>query len=165
MSARLELPPRRLSTTVKVSIANCRLFVTVGFYDDEKRIPGELFMTLDHAGVKERTLVDALARMTSLAIQSGASLEVAMGQWLGLKGEVCGPVQGDPQIKFCTSALDYVARFVLLNFCGHTELGHGLPALPTPTDMAGDAHSVVSGQSDLREREDVTRLQQEEGQG
>ena len=165
MSARLELPPRRLSTTVKVSIANCRLFVTVGFYDDEKRIPGELFMTLDHAGVKERTLVDALARMTSLAIQSGASLEVAMGQWLGLKGEVCGPVQGDPQIKFCTSALDYVARFILYNFCGHTELGHGLPALPTPTDMAGDAHSGVSGQSDLLERQDFTRLQQEEGQG
>ena len=165
MSQRIDLPPRRPATTIKVRIANCRLIVTVGFYDKEKKIPGELFMTLEDAGVKERTLVDALARMTSLAIQFGAPLEVAMGQWLGLKGEVCGPVQGDPQIKFCTSALDYVARFVLLNFCGHTELGHGLPALPTPTDMAGDAHSGVSGQSDLREREDVTRLQQEEGQG
>ena len=163
MSVRLTLPVRRLSLTQKVRIASCTFYCTVGFYDEEKKIPGELFMTLDHAGAKERTLVDALARMTSLAIQFGAPLEVAMGQWLGLKGEVCGPVQGDPQIKFCTSALDYVARFVLLNFCGHTELGHGQP-LPVPTDLSADAHSGVSGQSDLLERQDVMRLHQDEGQ-
>ncbi len=125
MSIRIELPSRRQSVTQKVKIAGCTLFITVGFYDEDKTLPGEIFLILDDAGEKERILVDCLARMTSVAIQYGAPIHDLMErQWLGLKGKVCGPVQGDDRIKNCTSALDYCARYLLVHYCHRDDLAH-----------------------------------------
>jgi len=154
MSMRLELPPRRESITQKAKIAGCTLYLTVGFFDEERTLPGEIFLTLDNAGSKERILVDALARMTSLALQRGAPLEEAMGQWLGMKGEVCGSVQGDHRIKHCQSALDYVARHMLVYYGQRDDLAH----LPPAHGLGATSTCGVECQSCLHEKPRRERL-------
>lgn len=120
---RLELPARRETTRLKVRIGGTKLYLDLGFYPEPKAI-GEMFIVVERTGGHERFLLDELARMTSLAVQYGAPLEDLMEGWLGTKGKIAGPVEGDERIKFATSALDYVARHVLCHYYGRAELAH-----------------------------------------
>lgn len=118
------LPDRRESVTHRVSIGACKIYLTVGFYDQEKTRVGELFIALEKTGAERRWMMDEIARLASKLLQRGASLEEVSEMWLGTKAELGGPVQGDDRIKNCTSVLDYVARHLLVNYCGREELAH-----------------------------------------
>ena len=122
MTTRKIMPPRRYSIRQKAKIGRLNIYLDVGLYPDGK--VGELFITVEKTGGRERWLFDSLARMASLALQSGASLEHVAGQWVGTKGQPAGPVQGDARIKYCTSPLDYAGRHLLVNFCGRDYLAH-----------------------------------------
>lgn len=123
MSQRIDLPSRRKSVTHKLKVNTSTIYLTVGFYDEERTVPGELFITIVGEGVVVRTLVDALARMTSMALQHGAKLEDLMQQWLGIKGKLCGPVTGDVEyVRFAESGLDAIAKHMLGRYCGYDEL-------------------------------------------
>jgi len=142
VSARIDLPARRRSVTHKLKVGGATIYLTVGFYDKELRVPGELFMTVDRAGEQVRTLVDCLARMTSFAIQHGAPLEGCMLQWLGVKGKLRGPVAGDEEtVKMAESAVDTIAKHMLIRYCGRDDLK---PKMPTKeaTDGPTDQHRV-----------------------
>mgnify|MGYP001568082521 FL=1 len=118
------LPDRRESVTHRVRIGTCKIYLTVGFYDTEKTSVGEVFIALEKTGAERRWMMDEIARLASKLIQRGASLDEVSEMWLGTKAEIGGPVQGDDRIKNCTSVLDYVARHLLVNYCGRDELAH-----------------------------------------
>jgi hypothetical protein len=123
MSQRIDLPSRRKSVTHKLKVNKSTIYLTVGFYDEARTLPGELFITIAGSGIQVRTLADALARMTSMALQHGAPLEDLMQQWLGIKGLLCGPVIGDHEfVRLADSGLDAIAKHMLARYCGWNEL-------------------------------------------
>lgn len=123
MSTRVDLPARRESVNHKLKVNGATIYLTVGFYDKEKTLPGEIFIIIAGAGEIARTLVDCLARMTSIAIQYGAPLESLMLQWLGVRGKLCGPVSGDKEfVRFADSGLDAIAKHMLGRYCGWDHL-------------------------------------------
>ena len=118
------MPNRRESVTHRVRIGSCKIYVTVGFYDAEKSQVGELFVALEKTGAERRWMMDEISRLASKLLQRGCSLEEIGDMWLGTKSEIGGPVQGDDRIKNCTSILDYIARHLLVNYCGREDLAH-----------------------------------------
>jgi ribonucleoside-diphosphate reductase alpha chain len=118
------LPDRRESVTHRVTIGSCKMYITLGFYDAEKTRVGELFIALEKTGAERRWMMDEIARLASKLLQRGAPVEEVAEMWLGTKAELGGPVRGDDQIKNCTSVLDYVARHLLVTYCGREELAH-----------------------------------------
>jgi ribonucleoside-diphosphate reductase alpha chain len=124
MSGERPLPDCRLCTTHRVKIGSCKIYLTVGFYDEDKTQVGEVFIALEKTGAERRWMMDEIARLASKLLQRGHPLEEIGDMWLGTKAELGGPVQGDDRIKNCTSVLDYVARHLLVYYCGREELAH-----------------------------------------
>lgn len=118
------MPDRRESTTHRVIIGKSKLYVTVGFRDPERTLVGEVFVALEKTGSERRWMMDEIARLSSKLLQHGLPLEELGEMWIGTKSEFGGPVQGDDQIKNCTSILDYLGRHLLVNYCGREDLAH-----------------------------------------
>jgi len=118
------MPDRRECVTHRVTIGPCKLYVTLGFYDEEKTKVGELFVALEKTGAERRWMMDEISRLASKLLQRGTPLEEIGEMWLGTKSEIGGPVRGDDRIKNCTSILDYLARHLLVHYCGREELAH-----------------------------------------
>ena len=116
------MPDRRNVIRQKVKIGKTKVYFDVGFYEDGSI--GELFIVVERTGDHMRWLYDEVARLGSKLIQHGCPVEHVAEGWLGTKGKPAGPVQDDARIKHCTSVLDYVARHLLIYYCGREELAH-----------------------------------------
>ena len=122
-AVRRSLPARRLHITQKVKIAGQRTRYLSG-HDDAQ--PAEIFLRLKGSDCSSELigLYDVIARLMSLALQYGAPLEKVGDLLAGAKFAPCGPVSGHDHIKHCTSLPDLIGRHLLIEFCGHHELGH-----------------------------------------
>ena len=123
MSTRLALPSRRNHITQKVRIANQRtLYISV--HDDPS--PAEIFLRVKGADCTPETiaLYDVIARLMSLALQYGASLEKLGDLLRGAQFAPCGPVSGHDRLKHCSSLADLIGRHLLVEYCGRDELAH-----------------------------------------
>lgn len=123
MSTRLALPSRRNHITQKVRIANKRtLYISV--HDDPS--PAEIFLRVKGADCTPETiaLYDVIARLISVALQYGASLEKLGDLLTGAKFGPCWPVSGHDRLKHCSSLPDLIGRHLLIEYCGRDELAH-----------------------------------------
>jgi hypothetical protein len=119
-ASRRSLPARRSHITQKVKIAGQRtLYISV--HDDAH--PAEIFLRVKGPDCSSELigLYDVIARLMSLALQYGAPLE-KVGDLLA--GAKCGPVSGHDRLKHCSSLPDLIGRHLLVEYCGHHELGH-----------------------------------------
>lgn len=126
-SSRRSLPARRRHITQKVNIAGQRtLYVSV--HDDEH--PAEIFLRLKGADCTSELigLYDVIARLLSVALQYGASLEKLGDLLTGAKFAPCGPVSGHDHLKHCSSLPDLIGRHLLIEYCGRTDLAHIQPS-------------------------------------
>ncbi len=119
-----QMPDRRQNITQRATIGHAKVYLTLGFFDEEMKDVGEIFISLEKTGSERRWLMDEVARLASKLIQHGCPIETVMESWLGTKGKPAGPVQGDARIKNCTSILDYVARTILVSYCDRDDLAH-----------------------------------------
>lgn len=122
-SSRRSLPSRRNHITQKVRIADQRtLYISV--HDDPS--PAEVFLRVKGSDCAPETiaLYDVIARLMSMALQYGASLEKLGGLLSGAKFAPCGPVSGHHRLKHCSSLPDLIGRHLLVEYCGRHELGH-----------------------------------------
>lgn len=108
------LPPTRESITHKFSIGNHEGYLTIGFHEDGR--PGEIFLKMSKEGSTISGMCQAFCRAFSLAIQHGLPLEDAVVRFRGMRFEPMG-VTSNPQIPECSSIVDYVARYIELNYC------------------------------------------------
>ncbi len=123
MNQRLALPSRRNHITQKVRIGNQRtLYISV--HDDPS--PAEIFLRVKGADCTPETiaLYDVIARLMSLALQCGASLEKLGDLLTGAQFAPCGPVSGHDRLKHCSSLADLIGRHLLVEYCGRDELAH-----------------------------------------
>lgn len=123
MTARLTLPARRTHITQKVRIAHQRtLYISV--HDDLS--PAEIFLRVKGSDCTPETiaLYDVIARLMSVALQYGATLEKVGDLLTGAKFAPCGPVSGHDRLKHCSSLPDLIGRHLLVEYCGRDELAH-----------------------------------------
>ncbi len=128
MNERRELPARRETVRQRVKIYGAKgpfnLYVDVGFFDQARTEPGEVFMVLQKTGSEVRAMLDSIARTVSLGLQHGVPLETFVNLYLGTRFEPAGPVQGHEHIKFALSPLDFLARELGIRYCGREDLAH-----------------------------------------
>lgn len=110
---RRHLPDERQSVTHKFRVGDQEGYVTVGLFEDGT--PGEVFLKIAKEGSTVSGLTDAVALMTSIALQYGVSIEKIAAKLEQTRFEPYG-VTSNPEIPFATSILDYVFRWLRLRF-------------------------------------------------
>ena len=135
MSARRTLPSRRNHITQKVRIGGRTLYVSV--HDDQA--PAEIYLRVKGSDCTSETiaLYDVIARLMSIALQYGASLEKVGDLLTGAQFAPCGPVSGHDRLKHCSSLPDLIGRHLLIEYCGRDELAHVPPPNPQHNHQGG----------------------------
>lgn len=112
-AARKKLPARRASITHKFKISGMSVYLTVGLYEDGQ--PAEVFVTTSKLGSSMEGMVASWARLFSVALQSGMSLERLVRKHIGVRFEPSG-LTDNADIPVCTSLPDYVVRWLAREF-------------------------------------------------
>jgi ribonucleoside-diphosphate reductase alpha chain len=106
---REKMPVERASVTHKFSVGGHEGYITVGMYEDGR--PGEVFMKMSKEGSTLSGMVDGLALTISLGLQYGVPLKVFVDKLLNTRFEPSG-ITANPNIRFVSSVLDYIARWM-----------------------------------------------------
>jgi ribonucleoside-diphosphate reductase alpha chain len=106
---REKMPLERASVTHKFSVGGHEGYLTVGMYEDGR--PGELFIKMAKEGSTLSGVMDGLALTISLGLQYGVPLKVFVDKLVNTRFEPSG-ISANPQIRFATSVLDYIARWL-----------------------------------------------------
>ena len=93
-------------------------YITAGLFDDGT--PGEVFIKIAKEGSTVSGLTDAVALLTSIALQYGVSLEKLADKLEHTRFEPYGTTN-NPDIPFATSILDYIFRWLRLHFSEQSE--------------------------------------------
>jgi ribonucleoside-diphosphate reductase alpha chain len=120
---RRRLPETRTAVTHKFDIAGHEGYLTVGLFADNQ--PGELFITMAKEGSTIGGLMDCIATLTSLALQYGVPLEALARKFAHQRFEPSGFTK-NPEIRNASSIIDYVFRWMALQFVPGYREHHGL---------------------------------------
>jgi len=110
---RRHLPDERRSITHKFRVGEQEGYLTVGLYDEGA--PGEIFVNISKEGSTIRGLMDAVAMLTSVALQYGVPLQNLVDKFRGVHFEPAG-MTGNPQIPVSSSLVDYIFRWLESRF-------------------------------------------------
>ena len=108
------LPAVRKSLTHKFWINGHEGYLTIGLFEDNT--PGEIFIKMAKEGSTLSGLIQGFCRAFSLTLQHGLAPEDAVARFEGMRFEPMGPTR-NPQIPEASSILDYVARYIRIQFC------------------------------------------------
>lgn len=117
---RRALPTTRSSITHKFNVGGHEGYLTIGLYDDGT--PGEIFIKISKAGSALSGMCQAFCRAFSLAIQHGLTITEATARFKGMRFEPMGATS-NPDIPEAESIVDYVAKFLELEFGGGSQGG------------------------------------------
>jgi ribonucleoside-diphosphate reductase alpha chain len=106
---REKMPTERASVTHKFSVGGHEGYITVGMYEDGR--PGEIFIKMSKEGSTLSGVMDGLALTVSLGLQYGVPLKVFVDKLLNTRFEPSG-ITANPNIRFVSSVLDYIARWL-----------------------------------------------------
>jgi ribonucleoside-diphosphate reductase alpha chain len=145
---REKMPAERASVTHKFSVGGHEGYITVGMYEDGR--PGEIFIKMSKEGSTLSGVMDGLALTVSIGLQYGVPLKVYVDKLLNTRFEPSG-ITANPKIRFVSSVLDYIARWLGGRFISADYLklnGAPLPeagaAAATPTVVAQALASLPS---------------------
>lgn len=113
VATRESLPTTRSSLTHKFQVAGHEGYLTIGLYEDGR--PGEIFIKISKEGSAISGMCQAFCRAFSLALQFGLTVEDAVARFKGMRFEPMGQTS-NPDIPEASSLVDYVARFLELEF-------------------------------------------------
>ncbi|HUI52306.1 MAG TPA: vitamin B12-dependent ribonucleotide reductase [Terriglobales bacterium] len=144
---REKMPYERSSVTHKFSVGGHEGYITVGMYQDGR--PGEVFIKMAKEGSTLSGVMDGLALTISLGLQYGVPLKVFVDKLLNTRFEPSG-ITANPNIRFVSSVLDYIARWLggrfissdYLKLNGGT-LAEGMPVATVAPVMAPPLAPVV----------------------
>ena len=124
---REKLPVERLSVTHKFSVGGHEGYITVGMYPDGR--PGEIFIKMSKEGSTLSGVMDGLALTLSIGLQYGVPLKVLVDKLVNTRFEPSG-ITANSNIRFATSVLDYIARWLGGRFLSsdYLKLNGGSPA-------------------------------------
>ena len=139
---REKLPVERQSVTHKFSVGGHEGYMTVGMYPDGR--PGEIFIKMSKEGSTLSGVMDGLALTLSIGLQYGVPLKVLVDKLLNTRFEPSG-ITANPNIRFATSVLDYIARWLGGRFISadYLKLNGAAPAEGTVVAQAASAPAVA----------------------
>jgi ribonucleoside-diphosphate reductase alpha chain len=106
---REKMPVERTSVTHKFNVGGHEGYITVGMYPDSR--PGEIFIKMSKEGSTLSGVMDGLALTISLGLQYGVPLKVFVDKLVNTRFEPSG-ITANANIRFATSVLDYIARWL-----------------------------------------------------
>jgi ribonucleoside-diphosphate reductase alpha chain len=122
---RFRLPRKRSGFTQEARIAGQKVYLRTGEYVDGTL--GEIFVDLAKEGAAFRSMMNCFAIAVSLGLQYGVPLKEFIDVFTFSRFEPQGPVD-HPNIKMCTSIVDYLFRVLALEYLGQTEYAQVKPA-------------------------------------
>ena len=153
---REKMPVERASITHKFSVGGHEGYVTVGMYEDGR--PGEVFIKMSKEGSTLSGVMDGLALTLSIGLQYGVPLKVLVDKLVNTRFEPSG-ITANPNIRFVSSVLDYLARWLGGRFISadYLKLNGGAPAetgaLGTPVAPPALTSAVIGMGSGARRAE------------
>ena len=99
----------------RFKVGDMKGYLHWGLRDGEK--PFEVFITASKQGSTVDGLLDAVAVLTSMALQSGVSLDEIVDKMRGRRFEPSG-LTSNPDMPTASSVLDYIARYAQKRFLG-----------------------------------------------
>jgi ribonucleoside-diphosphate reductase alpha chain len=140
---REKMPVERTSVTHKFSVGGHEGYLTVGMYPDGRA--GEIFIKMSKEGSTLSGVMDGLALTISLGLQYGVPLKVFVDKLLNTRFEPSG-ISANPNIRFATSVLDYIARWLGGRFISADYLKlNGMP----PAEGTVIAGTLASGNAPI----------------
>jgi ribonucleoside-diphosphate reductase alpha chain len=106
---RHKLPDERKSITHKFTVGGHEGYLTVGMYDDGA--PGEIFVKMAKEGSTLSGFMDGLALSISIGLQYGVPLKAIVDKLTNTRFEPSGFTE-NPSIRYASSVLDYIARWL-----------------------------------------------------
>lgn len=131
---RIHLPDERPAVTHKYSVGGYEGYMTVGLYPDTKK-PGEVFLVAAKEGSTVSGLLDTIATLTSMCLQSGMPLKTLVRKFKDMSFAPSG-FTNTADIPMAKSIMDYVFRYLGMRFLDledREELFGQIPHDDTPT--------------------------------
>jgi ribonucleoside-diphosphate reductase alpha chain len=138
---RRRLPDERPAVTHKFRVGEQEGYITVGLYDDGS--PGEVFVKISKEGSTVSGLTDAIAILTSIALQYGVPLDKLAEKLERTHFEPAGPTANE-DIPFATSIVDYIFSWLRLHFGDATVPRVDDPRSGGPHDASHSAPVVTA---------------------
>lgn len=121
---KVPMPAKRAGLTVEASIGGQKVYVRTGEYADGAL--GEVFIDMFKEGASYRSLLNCFAVSVSVGLQYGVPLEKFVDAFTFTRFEPSGMVN-HPNIKTCTSVVDYIFRMLGMEYLGRTDFVHVKP--------------------------------------
>ena len=138
---REKMPAERASVTHKFSVGGHEGYITVGMYEDGR--PGEIFIKMSKEGSTLSGVMDGLALTVSIGLQYGVPLKVYVDKLLNTRFEPSG-ITANPKIRFVSSVLDYIARWLGGRFISVDYLKLSGAPMPEAAGGAAAAPGIVA---------------------
>ncbi len=123
------MPDTRNATTHKFDVAGHEGYITVGLYDDGQ--PGEIFIRMAKEGSTIGGLMDTIATLVSVSLQYGVPVESLVRKFEHVRFEPSGMTR-NPEIPFAKSLVDYIFRWLAMEFVGGYRAANAPKREPRP---------------------------------
>ena len=133
---RRRLPRKRGGVTHEARVGGHKVYIRTGEYDDGEL--GELFIDMHKEGAGFRSVMNCFAISVSLGLQYGVPLKEFVDCFTFTRFDPNGPVD-HPNVKFCTSVVDYIFRVLAVEYLGISEFAH----VPPSDEVKGEAKAAA----------------------
>jgi ribonucleoside-diphosphate reductase alpha chain len=116
---RIKLPDERPSITHKFSVGGYEGYLTVGLYPDTQK-PGETFLIAAKEGSTISGLLNTIATLISMCLQSGMPLKTLVKKFKDMRFDPSG-FTNNPSVPMAKSITDYVFRYLGMKFLTQEE--------------------------------------------
>ncbi len=116
---RRKLPKDRPAMTHKFDIGGHEGYLNVGFYPDTMK-PAETFITVAKEGSTFSGLLDTIATLISISLQSGVPLKSLVKRFKDMRFEPAGFTE-NPDIPTAKSIVDYIFRYLGMKYLSRED--------------------------------------------
>ena len=113
-----KMPYKRMGMTIKANVAGQKVFMRTGEYPDGKL--GEVFIDMYKEGAAFRSMLNLFAISVSTGLQYGVPLQEYVDKFTFTRFEPSG-MTDHPNIRSCTSVIDFVFRVLGMEYLGRTD--------------------------------------------
>jgi ribonucleoside-diphosphate reductase alpha chain len=153
--SRKSLPAKRKGITVETNVAGQKLFVRTGEYEDGAL--GEIFIDSFKEGASYRSILNCFAVAISIGLQYGVPLEKYVDKFTFTRFDPSG-FTNHPNIRTCTSIVDFIFRVLGMEYLGRTDFVHVVPQTTQKEEnsVSGKIKEAINNEAAMAEKEEVS---------
>ncbi|MEK6961627.1 MAG: vitamin B12-dependent ribonucleotide reductase [Nanoarchaeota archaeon] len=128
------LPAKRTGIVHEGIIGGQKVIVRTGEFSDGSL--GEVSIVMHKQGATMHALMDALSQAVTIGLQHGVPFEKFVDSLTFTRFEPAG-MTGHPNVKTCTSVVDFVFRVLAMEYLGREDLAHVKPSVTRKSQIGG----------------------------